>query len=117
MIKSSVVFTELFTKIPAENIISRDFLLLRFRAAENISTSHQLGIVVGKRNFKKAVDRNLLKRRIREAIRLNFHLLQDQLPLEFVIVYNSKQIKDFNQINQTISKLFSALVKRLNTNL
>ena len=39
----------------------------------------QIVIAVPKRNFKKAVDRNKIKRRIREAYRKNKYLLYEHL--------------------------------------
>ena len=62
-----------------------------------------MAVSVPKRLFKKAVDRNLLKRRIREAYRLNKHQLDGLvLPaghtLHLLIQYQRKEILDFHSI-------------------
>lgn len=117
MIKSSETFSELFSKIPAKQMFSRDFLLLRFKYASSNQSNAKIGIVVGKRSFKRAVDRNLLKRRIRASIFQNQHLISGLPPVEFLIIYKGKNIKSFHDIDTTISKLFLALAHRLNSNL
>jgi len=74
----------------------------------------QVLISVSKRNFKRAVDRNRIKRLIREAYRANKHLLYDSLRKKEIrlllgILYTSRVIESFSFIQQ---KLISAL-KRL----
>jgi ribonuclease P protein component len=65
---------------------------------------HQVMISVSRKNFKRAVDRNLLKRRIRESFRLNKNLLPDTPKLVIAYIYTAKEILTFAQIQERLIK-------------
>ena len=72
------------------------------------------GISVPKRRFKRASDRNFLKRKLREAARLNKHDLRDVLieknqNLAVLITYNSKKIHNFHTLNKAVVAGFKRL--------
>ncbi|CAM3710781.1 ribonuclease P protein component [Pontibacter korlensis] len=74
----------------------------------------QVLVSVSKRYFKRAVDRNRLKRQMREAYRLNKHMLYqrpDQAPRLLGILYIGKEKKTFHSIQK---KLISGLERCLN---
>lgn len=68
-------------------------------------------VSVPKRNFKRAVKRNLLKRRIREAYRLNKDLLvpQDGKVAHVLFVYVSKEIMEFSHIEKKVKDILTAV--------
>ncbi len=91
--RSFVVFPLKFLFVPNSSI------------EEGHSESNSILFTVPKRSFKRANDRNLLKRRLKESYRLNKHRLPD-LGLKIAVIYLAKEERDFNFIN---SKLISGL--------
>ena len=87
------------------------------KLAEQGLDNNQILVSVPKRNFKRAVDRNRIKRQIREAYRLNKHLLdgiEDKYAIAYI--YTSKKMvpyKDLeNKLIECLSRLHSELSER-----
>lgn len=73
-------------------------------------------IIVPKRNFRKSVQRNLIRRRIREAYRRNKHILYEGLSgsrsrIIFSIAYTAKEIVPFAEMQEKIILLLHRLTK------
>lgn len=77
-----------------------------------------MAVSVPKRLFKKAVDRNLLKRRIREAYRLNRAdlsgmLVNKQIGLQLIIQYQKGEIQGYPMIEKAVKEGLAMLVNQL----
>ena len=70
-------------------------------------------VSVSKRFFKRAVKRNLLKRRLREAYRTRKGLLPAGVDL--MLVYNSKEVLSSPEIGELVEKALLAIAGRIVT--
>ena len=70
-LKSKYAIEHLFTE---GKVLSTKHLIFRV-AKQNEGTSFYAGVSVSKRNFKRAVDRNRIKRQLRVALKAQEHLL------------------------------------------
>ena len=68
---------------------------------------HQVLVSVSKKNFKKATDRNLIKRRMREAYRMNKFAIVASQKLLIAYIYTAKEILTFAQIQERLVKTFN----------
>ncbi|GAB2578880.1 ribonuclease P protein component [Spirosoma areae] len=112
---SKKILTELFKKGSATGPRQavRTFYLFPFRVlylptpdsnpgSESNVSLPAIVITVPKRAFKRAVDRNLIRRRVREAYRLNKSLFgSEQAPPAYIaFLYTAKQIISFEEIEK-----------------
>ena len=90
----------------------------RFRycfIADNGLPYSRMMISVPKKLFKRAVKRNLLKRRIRESYRLQKNLFPENRGADILFIYNSREIscsKDvFSDVGQIIKDVSNEIRK------
>tara|TARA_B100000809_G_scaffold229593_1_gene243342 strand:- start:573 stop:995 length:423 start_codon:yes stop_codon:yes gene_type:complete len=113
-VKSKKIAEELFKK--GSSFFLYPFIvrkiILNKELIEKDTPLSQILIAVPKKKLRRAVDRNLVKRRVREAYRLNkFTLLDnlDQQQIAFSLVYVAGKPLDYHFIEERIKNILETL--------
>ena len=116
-LKSRKVVEELFARGKSLNVfpIRISYKFLPLPAGEK--TVLQVGVSVSKRNFKRAVDRNHIKRLLRETYRLQkrelIEILKEQGKIGYVFfIYTDKQMPQYPIVFDTMSKCLEVLKRK-----
>ena len=113
---SKISTTELFSKGSSINEEPLRIIFLASDFDRDVYCKSQF--IVPKRHITRAVDRNLIKRQMREAFRKNKIILIDLLKanakqLNFAIIYQISEIKETILIEEKIKSLIIRLIKKL----
>lgn len=110
-LKSQKLIEILFSEGKSVSVYPLRMVFLKTTDSE--SASIKCGVSVSKRNFKKAVDRNRIKRLLRESYRLNkikyFNNISSSYA--FMILYISKDGIDFDSLDKKMNLLLDKFSK------
>lgn len=115
-LKSRKAIQDIFAK---RNGIHSFPILLFWRIDNEATQSNlQVGVSVSKKKFKNAVDRNHVKRKMREAWRLNQHKLdqfvhENEISLQIMFVFTGHKLEDANKCETSIKILSKKAIKSL----
>jgi len=81
----------------------------------------QVAISVSKKTFKSAVTRNLIRRRIREAYRLNKnrlydYLISENIQISLIVIFRCDKITDYFTIEKSVLAMIDQIMIRVKQN-
>lgn len=110
-LKSQKLIEKLF--LEGKSVVSYPLRLVFIETTFDDNVKVKAGVSVSKRHFKNAVDRNRIKRLMREAYRLNkanyFNNITTQYAL--MILYIGKDGTEFDAVNEKMNQLFEKFLK------
>jgi len=111
-LKSQKLIEQLFSEGQS---VSAYPLRMVYLKTEFTDTQFKTGVSVSKRNFKKAVDRNHIKRLLREAYRLHKTAYFNNISpcYALMILYIGKDGTDFDSIETKMKQLLDAFSKKV----
>jgi len=97
------------------------FLFNKQLPIDNKQSLLQFGVGVSAKNFKKAVDRNRIKRLTKEAWRVQKNELKEKLKsknlqLNVFIIYTSKELPDYILVKDKVAVVLNKLSEKIDEN-
>jgi len=112
-LKSEKLIAQLFAE--GQSVAAYPLRLVYLQTSFDDDVKVKAGVSVSKRNFRKAVDRNRIKRLMREAYRLQkgvcFNNFSDSYAL--MILYIGTDQTDFETVNLKVKQLFDKFLKKI----
>lgn len=104
-LKSRKTIESLFTEGKSVGVFPLRLFYIEVPESETSLT--KTAVSVSKKNFKLAVHRNLIKRLLREAFRLNKNLILDNSSKKYALLflYVGKELPHFHLLDASIKKL------------
>ena len=114
-LKSKKLIEQLFAE--GQSVSSYPLRLVFVKTDFNDNCKVKAGVSVSKRHFKKAVDRNRIKRLMREAYRLNKSVFFNNITTSYalMILYIGSNKPNYIEVEASIIKLFKKFGKAIET--
>ncbi|XMO87955.1 ribonuclease P protein component [Algibacter sp. AS12] len=112
-LKSKKLIDQLFTE--GKSVSAYPLRLVYLGTALDNNLIAKTGVSVSKRNFKTAVDRNRIKRLLREAYRLNKSIFFNNLTTQhaFMILYIGKDKPTLDLVENKMKILFEKFTNKI----
>lgn len=112
-LKSQKLIESLFNE--GQSVMAYPLRLVYKKASFDDDVLIKTGISVSKRQFKKAVDRNRIKRLLRETYRLNKHLYFNNITTSyaFMILYIGKEHSELPELEIKMNQLFEKFLSKV----
>ena len=112
-LKKKNLITELFTSGKSMSVFPLKLVYLEMDHDSDYKI--KAGVSVSKRNFKNAVDRNSIKRLMRETYRKNKYLIYDSEDTKkhiFMFIYQGKKEESYQVIEERMVKLIDRFIAK-----
>jgi ribonuclease P protein component len=115
-LKSKKLIEQLFTK--GQSVSAFPLRLVFIPTTFDDEVAAKTGVSVSKRHFKTAVDRNRIKRLMRESYRLNKAVYFNNITTQyaFMILYIGKDIPTLTHVETRMNNLFEKFLKTVSEN-
>lgn len=73
----------------------------------------QFLVSIPKKRIRHAVDRVQMRRRVREAYRLNRHLFPSDMPIDIAFIYVANEVLPYAKVESSMKRILSKINERI----